>query len=671
MSHWDILGIAKTNDERAIRKAYAVILKTIDQELEPEKFIALREALEQAKNDAYYNSLEEAENNDDVFDNDTQPNLTQLVSVISETDNLQGTQDNIAHKIEDEIPLHQRGFEFLFNAIQQQDHNVDIRKELVDYIDYILNLSTDILPDEHAQFYLEQLNTACTEAGLNGLNDFLNLNKKASSAINDTEQPLNSPNNDTPQPSLKQQEQHYKEDLEQLCRTLWDENLDDHTFNQFSHMLVNWQQQTLEHQMQTYDQLSYVLGNIRDETEAPHRFFKQWYDYFGNDVPPASGDAALHRLYDRIERLLVEHQFWDNIPAKYYTSLQALKQGLPFKPFKMLGLLQADSSLILRDLRQRDWLLPDMQATEQNPNLHYLRICSQWQKFWLPILLVCCSSISVCVSSSSSWAPYLMIASILLSLAWLPLIQAPLQALLYGKKNHPQILYKLTVGWYFFLPIIIALSPILNSNIFLLLLWLYSLLSALILGFGFYRQPNLFDEFQLILRHKFDRVILYVGFAGTVVAFAAMMNFFALGSIAESLSPILAIPLVMSLVARTYTYNVLAQLLSSKYGSKFCWFIMGVFILEYFNTFRFEWTTWPADLRDYPSFWLAGFILAFIGIPLLLSSRQIAYLIKYATYVLGIFIALRVIFISMILAYFFYETVKADREARAIADQQD
>ena len=45
---WEILGIAPTEDRRAIRSAYAARLKAIDPEADPKAFIALREALEAA-----------------------------------------------------------------------------------------------------------------------------------------------------------------------------------------------------------------------------------------------------------------------------------------------------------------------------------------------------------------------------------------------------------------------------------------------------------------------------------------------------------------------------------------------------------------------------------------------------------------------------------------------
>ncbi len=46
---WPLLGIERTDDRQAIRKAYAARLKAIDVEIDPAAFIALRAALEQAQ----------------------------------------------------------------------------------------------------------------------------------------------------------------------------------------------------------------------------------------------------------------------------------------------------------------------------------------------------------------------------------------------------------------------------------------------------------------------------------------------------------------------------------------------------------------------------------------------------------------------------------------------
>ncbi len=662
MSHWHILGIAKTTDEREIRKAYARVLKTIDQELQPEKFIALREVLEAARQEAYYASLEQEseQDDDDIFGD--QADISQLEQPTISNSSPGSTADTELTaqdtSPEPETPLHQHGFEFLLSAIQQQNSQLDLRKELVDYVDYISSLPASVLADAQAKSYLQQLDSACIEAGLSGINDFLNIRKPQAETTAST-QPIPADNDI----SLKAQEQYFKEKLDQLCQALWNEHFNDENFAKFQQCLKEWPEQSLEHQMATYDQLSYVLGSAQEQSDSSNRFLLGWYEHFGNDVPPASAEGALHRLHDRIEVLLVEHQFWRNVPAKYHNTLQALKQGTPFKPFRMLGLLQDKSSLTVINLRQRHWMLPDMQSPEYNPNLHYLLICSQWKKFWLPILLVCFGSILACVSSGSAWTPQLIIGGVLLSLIWLPFVQAPLQSWLYSRDNHPKIMHRLTLGWYFGLAAIVMLSPVFSSPVLSILLWLYSLLSAFIMGHGMYRSSSLFDEFPQVIRIQADNFILYCGFLAVVTAFAFVIDLFATDSIAAPLNLILTIPLIMSLVVQPYIAGVLMQLIRSRQGLKFYWLVCAIYGLLYLNTFVFEWTTWPVDLSEYRSFWLASFSLAFIWMPMALSPRKTAYFLKYATYVLGIVVALRLIFISMWLAYLLYQTAKADREA--------
>ena len=56
---WDVLGVEPTTDQSAIRRAYAARLKTIDADRDPAAFIKLREAFEQARNEATWADLDE------------------------------------------------------------------------------------------------------------------------------------------------------------------------------------------------------------------------------------------------------------------------------------------------------------------------------------------------------------------------------------------------------------------------------------------------------------------------------------------------------------------------------------------------------------------------------------------------------------------------------------
>lgn len=672
MSHWSILGIARTTDEREIRKAYARVLKTIDQELQPEKFIVLREALESARQEAYYLSLEQEseQDDDDIFGEraDIRPLEQPAISNTGSDSTAHAELQAQDTPQEPETPLHQHGFEFLLSAIQQQNSQLDLRKELVDYVDYISSLPASVLTEAEAKKYIQLLDSACIEAGLSGIHDFLNIRKQQQQANTDS---LGNTAPDTGEHSLsfKAQEQHFKAKLDQLCQALWNEHFDDENFARFQQCLREWPAQSLEHQMATYDQLSYVLGSAQDQNDSSNRFLLSWYEHFGNDVPPASAEGALHRLHDRIEVLLVEYQFWSNVPARYYSALHELKQGTSFQPFSMLQLLRDSSSPLLQSLRQKHWILPDMQSAEHNPNLHYLRICAAWEKYWLPILLVCMSSIAASVSLDSMQVPLLIIGSIVLSITWLPLIQAPLQAWLYSRENHPQIFYRLTLGWYFGLAGVVLLSPLMSTSLLIVLLWLYGLLSAFIMAHGLYNANSLFDEFRQISHINIDGCLLYIGFAGLVAACVAGMGLFLEKTIAEPLSLMLAMPLIMALVIPAYISSSMMQIIRSRKGLGVYWLICATYALLYFNSFVFHWISWPFDTSGYINFWLASFTLSFIWLPMLLSSRKIAYILKYSMYLLIMFVALRLVFVSMIFAYLLYQTAKGDRDAWKAAKQ--
>lgn len=67
---WSSLGIDPTNDERAIKRAYAGKLKTIDVEAEPAKFVALRKRYEEALWQARWIDDDGADTSEDLWDED-------------------------------------------------------------------------------------------------------------------------------------------------------------------------------------------------------------------------------------------------------------------------------------------------------------------------------------------------------------------------------------------------------------------------------------------------------------------------------------------------------------------------------------------------------------------------------------------------------------------------
>lgn len=67
---WKTLGIEATTDTKAIKRAYAAILKTIDVEADPQAFMALRDAYDSANNHARYSQYDGYydDDEDDTFE---------------------------------------------------------------------------------------------------------------------------------------------------------------------------------------------------------------------------------------------------------------------------------------------------------------------------------------------------------------------------------------------------------------------------------------------------------------------------------------------------------------------------------------------------------------------------------------------------------------------------
>jgi hypothetical protein len=676
MSHWDILGIAKTNDERAIRKAYAVVLKTIDQENEPEKFIELRQALEDAKNEAYYVSLEETES---VFaaQEDADNAIATETILANENDAI---TDTLALS-PDKTPLHQSGFEFLVTAIQQQNSDIDLRKELVSYVDYILTLETDILSHAQAQAYLDQLHQACIDAGLSGLNDFLNL-KQSNPALTDADS-LNT--EDTGSHYIQNTEQQYKNGLDNLCKTLWDENFDDDTYALFSHFLTEWKEQTLDIQMLTYDQLIYVLGSIRDESDQPKRFFKLWYECFGNEVPPVSADHAIHRLHDRIEYILKAEGFWQHTPEPYIDALQQLQSPQPFRPFKMWRLLLSKNDWI-KSIRHSNWSnIPDMLMSEKNTNLHYLRIMTHW-KIFLPVQLIF-SLMCLMIASALFKLEALTILTVWLplSLLYFPIFIGFIIAKTFTSSDGYNTFLRLTTTCYLSIIILGLVSPMINNTVISILLCAWLVLATFVMSYALYTSPSIFSSFPEAMRIQADKFFTWIGL-GLVVS---LVGFIVIINTNETITPFnlifVLLPILFILLPSYFKEfftqifkapsQIIINLLKPLQSSSFA-MVFGIVVL-YSALSLMAGSAKAQSLQDYINLPLTltligCFWLAFI------PSKIIAYICKYAAYLAGLISCIiwlssgkvHITIITLWIGYFTYKTLREDWMLKAFLKQQ-
>lgn len=654
MNHWDILGIARTNDQKIIRKAYATALKTIDQELEPEKFIALRAAFESAKNE--HITLDHLLSAEDSAAN--QPSAVNPIEIESVS-----SPDQLPHILQEAIPLHQRGFEFLLHAIEQQNSDIDLRTELRDYTDYILNLEPDILSNEQAQAYLQQLHDACIAAGLRGLNDFLNLNPDKDLVYSKT----NSNSTENTQVLLLNPELQFRAGLDELSQQLWDENFNDQVFEQFSQVLHQWQHQTLDTQMAAHDQLNHVLGSINSTSSESNRFFEVWYEYFGNEIPPASADSTSHRLYDRLENLVNHHNFWRQIPEQYVKSFEALQRPDTFQPFRVLKLLLSVNSFI-QSLRKNNWIgIPGMVEPERNINFHFLRLWSHWSRFLsiqiiFSILCILVAGGLFEIKTSITFGIFLP-----LSLLYFPVIISPALAKGFASAQREMIFLRLTTLFYLSISILALLSPLINNTIMAILLTAWVVLTTFVIGYALYFYRNIFDDLKETLHIQADKFFVYLGFCLVIVLIAFIIVK------SQNIDPfgILFALLPISLILCPHYFKDFFNAFFERPGD-FIVNLLGLFkssglvigVVALYATLSLmagsadaktlaDYINLPLALMLATSFWLA-----------FLSGKGISYICKYLTYFVMIAISIKTIVLPILFSFYLYRTAKVDRQLK-------
>lgn len=717
MTCWNILGIAKTNNQKIIRRAYATVLKTIDQETEAETFIALREAFESAKqeaeNDYWEQDFEDAKlndseiNNSEINDsktNNSEPSESEIITAEYESaDNFNNSDHTFSSTLE-----YQSGFEYLLQAIQQQNSEINLNVELRDYIDSILSADAATLSQKQAQDYLQQLHNACIAADLDGLYTFLNLpsHKIFLSQIIDLkinqqpvyasevepvaeseEQNLNQQanqnseeqNNSQQSDDLFQQEEHvtqqtsqnasysfseykrsFQQQLDDLCQTIWNETFDDATFGIFEQFLQQWQHHTLEQQMESHDQLAYALGAVNDTSPLSNRFFDLWYRYFGNEPPSVSADENSYRLYERIKTGLDSANFWQRIPSKLLKPMRALQQPENFQPFKMFKLLLTSDPLI-NDIRADNWLnIPDTVTPENNINLHFIKIWSHWKNF-LPVQLLF-SLMCMFLAAGLLAELHVLPLYLLLSLAYFPLVISFGLAKILSLDNHQTIANRFTSIFYLGIILIGLLSPMMNSWVMAVLLSVWVVLATFVLSYALYFYNSIFYQLQQVIQIVADKFFVH---AGLVIVLSIIIFIIFRLQISNQFGVMFAILPLCFLLCVDYFKNFVSQVSSQTLNfartHKLYALLFTVVGLTTVLTLL-VWSDASKALLQYFNIPLALVLAGSIGL-CFISSKALSYICKYLGYVLAIAASTATIVLPTLFAYWLYLTNKQDRQS--------
>ncbi len=721
MTCWNILGIAKTNDQKIIRRAYATVLKTIDQETEAATFIALREAFELAKqeaeNDYWEQDFEDAQLNDSEISNseisnfeinDSEPSESEFITAQYEsTDNLNNSEYSLSSTLE-----YQQGFEYLLQAIQQQNSEINLNVELRDYIDAILSADAATLSQKQAQDYLQQLHNACIAADLDGLHTFLNLPSHkiflsqlidlkidqrpvyasevkpiAESEVESQQQNLNQQanqnseeqNNSQQSEDLFQQEEHaaqqtshnasycfsehekgFQQQLDDLCQTIWNETFDDATFEIFEQFLQQWQHHTLEQQMESHDQLAYALGAVNDTSPLSNRFFDLWYRYFGNEPPSVSADENSYRLYERIKTGLDNANFWQRIPSKLLKPMRALQQPENFQPFKMFKLLLTSDPLI-NDIRADNWLnIPDTVTPENNINLHFIKIWSHWKTF-LPVQLLF-SLMCMFLAAGLLAELHVLPIYLVLSLAYFPLVISFGLAKILSLDNHQTIANRFTAVLYLGIILIGLLSPMINSWVIAVLLSVWIVLATVVLSYALYFYNSIFYQLQQVIQIVADKFFVH---AGLVIVLSTIIFIIFKLQTANQFSVMFAILPLCFLLCPDYFKNFVSQISSQTLNfartHKLYALLFTVVGLTTVSTLL-VWSDASKALLQYFNMPLALVLACSIGL-CFISSKALSYICKYLGYILAIAASTATIVLPTLFAYWLYLTNKQDRQS--------
>lgn len=393
MNCWEYLGIEPTSDQRAIKKAYAVQLKLIDQDIEVEKFIQLREAFEEARYTATYLDSDAAASDFNLTE------MTDADRITFSTSN-HGDDQHARYSDPDDLiaeDLH-RILETKYLDLEQQIVQRYIHLNLRDAI---LELKTIIMQLDDLFVQQDYIDRIQQLLSAHDLDDFLIL--------------LDASDPSDPQPilfdtdlaalDLYQTETEYHQSidpsldfiaptqtfwnvLEELNQALLSHRVDDITFEQFQQLLTQLDQLSISEQISIKDQLQMGLAELDVAVSNPQlqRFLNLWLQYYPEDIDNYNDDYYAHALRAKLLELHQYQSTWSDVEQTDIDSIQLLTGKQKFSPVKMLR-LQSNLSKASHQhvMAQIDEL--HLNQTETNPNYLFLKSMNSWKKFlWAKVI---------------------------------------------------------------------------------------------------------------------------------------------------------------------------------------------------------------------------------------------------------------------------------------------
>lgn len=400
MNAWQQLAIEPTTDQRSIKRAYAKLLKQIDQDTQAQAFIELRSALEQALWESQF--LDDEDNENDV-----------LASPVF-TDHLIPSPEE-THVLED---------------IPQDTHPVKATDRPT---------TTEIIIQDHEAQIEEQ-------SPVFGL-------------------------------------------LEQVSDALYADQIDDQTFAQFQQLISQQIDLDLITQIQIKDRLAWVLPLVVADLYDPNyfRFLECWLEYYPDDLEHFDEVYDSSQYSQQLQQRLVEYaqlrQLLQNTSETRFIELDNLIGKKPFTPLKVFQ-LQAQLG---KDFPGKNILsiLSQYNINNSGNNLNYafLKSLNNFSQFIiLDILFFIISYGLIQTLFPSIDQGYLFFGIFALTAIFATYIQPMLHAWILTQEHLDKKLLRAGQFWLFSGLILFALEAVIQSPLYALLSYLWTLYSIIYLG---------------------------------------------------------------------------------------------------------------------------------------------------------------------------------------------
>lgn len=428
---WKILKIEPTTDERAIRRAYAKILKTIDQDTQPADFIELREAMQQALDRARYMEWDET---DDEEDWETATSTTSDQSDPATQPKTDADADAAPFRLD-----------------AAQDHSfesvADVAEPTAEQAEFSFAWTTEH-PIERQHI---QLNPS-------------------SSAV---------PIWQEWQPNQKELRK-LQRDAALLRERFWAGQYDTASYQALHDILQRLPDQSLAVQMELQEQLAGVLAWCPEQAET-ERFIQLWVETFGLQKDAVGLDASSMQLQQRWTVLEARQGFWRSMPIDYHKDLRQLADGSRLAWWSMWRLSGAKHPRIL-GLKNIHWHGVPYRDTDRQRNLALqlllrVRPNQDYQKSFLLVYGVNALFLLYVLDVPTLIA---IVLSVAIGWSWHSLLLAPLSAWIAVKSQITPIYRAGLFGvWLFSGMLLLLSSVVLPASVLMVAVWVWATTTSL------------------------------------------------------------------------------------------------------------------------------------------------------------------------------------------------